>query len=72
MGMTVYAQLPVYEVDGRDAPLGDGPKLQVQSHWSKYGADGLVVIQMGNGETWTVAAGALRKAIDACTGVPRP
>jgi hypothetical protein len=61
MGAQVQATLKTYE-------KSDSEKIVVESHWSSNGICGLIVIKAG-GQTFTVAAQDMRKALSACTDI---
>jgi hypothetical protein len=66
--ITVESKVQVYEVNGKDAPAIDGPKLTVTSHWN---LNDRVTLQFDGGEKFTVVAADLRAAIDNATNSRR-
>jgi hypothetical protein len=61
MNVETQSQVKIYELGGKDAPVGAEP-LSVESHWNTRK---LVVLKRG-GLSITVAADDLQLAIDRC------
>ena len=61
IAMSVETKIPVYEMDGNTASLGQN--LVLKSHWNRRD---LVVIVVGDKE-FTVGADALEEAARRCT-----
>lgn len=58
--MTVKNEIKIYETNGKDTPIGSNPILSVTSHWNHHNS---VVIDVGDGKTYTVLAKELQAAI---------
>lgn len=64
--MKVESQVHIYEIDGKQAVVGDNKTLKVRNVWNR---NRLVELQVGeNGEKIVVHETDLRKAISNATG----
>lgn len=62
MARDTSATIKVYEIDGSDTKLIDGPTIKVESHWN----DGDRITLVVDGKRHTVIADDLEEAMQAC------
>lgn len=63
--MKVTTSITVYEENGAEAEALDTEPLTVESHWSRNGFNGLVVLKRGE-VNLTVSAEELEEAVKRC------
>lgn len=56
--MKVQTDVTIYELNGKDCPVLDGPRLSVFSNWF-----GRVALQVGSGDLVVILAADLQMAI---------
>lgn len=63
--MKVKIEIPIYEINDTEVPIGTNKALCILSHWNR---NNLVILKIGK-NTYTVAKRDLNKAIENATNV---
>lgn len=64
--MKMNSEIDVYERNSAKVPLNESPKIKIHSHWNYNGHGGLVLIETPEGQSYSVCARDLIKAVERC------
>jgi len=67
--MKMSSEIRVYECNSEEVPLNKSPTMKIHSHWNRNGYHGIVVIETPEGQSYSVCARDLIRAVERCHNI---